>query len=62
MSHINERPTRATPRADRSSTAHSKTIAAAVAPEAFARAADAAGAFLNKLSRAADAAQAKGAL
>ena len=50
MSHSNERPSRVAPRADRSTTAYSATIAACVDAQARASASEAAGAYLDKLT------------
>ncbi|WP_141658552.1 hypothetical protein [Streptomyces mutabilis] len=61
MSHPSERPARVELRADLASSAYSKNIAQAVAPETRARAAEAAGALLSKLHSVAEIAAAKGA-
>ncbi|TLQ39304.1 hypothetical protein [Streptomyces marianii] len=54
MSHVSERPARVERRADRAGTAHSRTIAHAVAPEVLHRASEVADAYLAKLTLAAD--------
>ncbi|MEW1760433.1 hypothetical protein AB0393_28470 [Streptomyces cyaneofuscatus] len=61
MSQISDRPSRSVAQGRMTSSAHSKTIAAAVATETRARAAEAAGAYLSNLKLAADTAAAKGA-